>query len=965
MNATGTILKKELRAYFLSPIALIFLGVFLLVNLFVFFTWGRFFARNIADIRLMFEWLPILLIFLTAAISMRAWSEEQASGTLEILMTLPIRTRDLVLGKLAAGMLLVGVALALTLPIPITVSLLGDLDIGPVLGGYVGAFFLAAAYLSIGMCVSSRTDNQLVSLMLTVLIGAALYLIGADPVVAFFGNEGGELLRSLGSGSRFANIERGVIDLRDIFYYASIAGFFAVLNIYFIDRKRADAHRSSGKSRLRARQLAVVLMGANMLAGNLWLAPVSRVRADLTEDRVYSVSRATANVLDALNEPLQISGYFSEKTHPLLAPLVPTIRDMLGEYRALGGSRVTVNFADPNKDSALEEELAQQYDIKPLPFRISGRHEESVVNSYFHILVRYGDQFEVLSFHQLIEVQAEDANIDVRLRNLEYDLTRAIKKASGSFQSIESVLAGLATPAKLSLFVTPDTLPEELKEAPETIRKVAEEIAQKTAGRFVFEEVNLDGDKARQQQVQAQYGFRPMALDLFGETSFFLYLLVEANDRSEPMWVQGDTTEAAMRQSIEGALKRSVPGFMKTIGIVTAKPEAPPSDPRMPPHMQPPPPQPEYRLLEQSLVQEFQVERLDLESGVVPGHIDVLIVAKPGEISENALFAIDQYLMGGGAVVALTGDREIQFTQQGVEAVPASRAFLDMLKTWGVSVSAGFAMDNRNARFPVPVQERKGMFVIEKIEMMNYPFFADVRQDSFNKGHITTAGLQNVVMNWSSPLELAAPAKGVDAQTILSTSKDAWISDTTQILPESLESAQTAYQPQGTLAQHTLGVALSGAFTSHFADKPSPLFGADTPAPPPADADADAAPQADRTGRTLKVANQDARLVVVGSSAFASDVVASLGQQMGGNVYRSNMQFARNLIDWSLADTDLLNIRSSGAYARTLKPLEDKERNAYELANYLFVLLALAAVVVISITRRRATRSILKKEVSA
>ena len=131
MSTILTVARKELRSYFLSPVAVIFLGVFLLITLFVFFTSSRFFARNIADVRPLFEWLPVLLIFLVAAITMRAWSEEEKIGTLEVLLTLPLRTRDLVLGKFAAGMLLVVLALALTFPLAIMVSRFGNIDWGP------------------------------------------------------------------------------------------------------------------------------------------------------------------------------------------------------------------------------------------------------------------------------------------------------------------------------------------------------------------------------------------------------------------------------------------------------------------------------------------------------------------------------------------------------------------------------------------------------------------------------------------------------------------------------------------------------------------------------------------------------------------------------------------------------------------------------------------------------------------
>ncbi len=143
MKQTLSITRKELNAYFGSPMALIFLGAFLAVTLFTFFWVETFFARGIADVRPLFQWMPLLLIFLVAALTMRQWSEEQRSGTLEMLLTLPVRPAQLVIGKFLAVMAMVGVALALTLPLPLTVSNVGNLDWGPVIGGYLAALLLA------------------------------------------------------------------------------------------------------------------------------------------------------------------------------------------------------------------------------------------------------------------------------------------------------------------------------------------------------------------------------------------------------------------------------------------------------------------------------------------------------------------------------------------------------------------------------------------------------------------------------------------------------------------------------------------------------------------------------------------------------------------------------------------------------------------------------------------------------
>ncbi len=473
MTQTLAIMRKELAGYFGSPMALIFIGVFLATTLFTFFWADAFFARGIADVRPMFQWMPILLVFLTAALTMRQWSEEQQTGTLEILLTSPVRLTQLVLGKFLAVMALVAVALALTLFLPLTVGLLGNLDWGPVIGGYLAALLLAAAYAAIGLFVSSRTDNQIVSLILTVLLGGLLYLVGSPSVTTFVGDGVAELLRAVGTGSRFESIERGVVDLRDLAYFVTVTALFLTLNVISLDSKRWS-HGAAMRPYRQGLLLTAALVALNGVALNAWLFPLSGARVDMTSQKEYSLSPTTRALVGTLNEPLLIRGYFSERTHPLLAPLVPRVRDMLREYEIASGGNVVVEIVDPLEDPEKEAEANQTYGIQPTPLQASDRYGASVVNAYFDVLIRYGDQNAVLGFQDLIEVQpSPTGDVEVRLRNLEYDLTRSIKRVVYGFQSVDAALAELDEPAALTLFYTPESLPEWLAGVPATVETVA------------------------------------------------------------------------------------------------------------------------------------------------------------------------------------------------------------------------------------------------------------------------------------------------------------------------------------------------------------------------------------------------------------------------------------------------------------------------------------------------------------
>jgi ABC-2 type transport system permease protein len=238
MNKIRAVARRELRAYFNSPIAYVFLLAFVGAALFTFFNVEAFFARGQADLRPLFEAIPLLTLLLIPALTMRLWAEEAKSGTLELLLTFPAKDLELVCGKFLASWALLAVALLLTVPLAVTVAFLGDLDWGPVIGGYVGALLLGAAYLAVGQFVSALTENQILAFILAFVVCLALYGVGTELMVGFFSDRTASILRALGTGSRFESIARGVIDLRDFLYYVSLTTFFILLSVSALRVKR-------------------------------------------------------------------------------------------------------------------------------------------------------------------------------------------------------------------------------------------------------------------------------------------------------------------------------------------------------------------------------------------------------------------------------------------------------------------------------------------------------------------------------------------------------------------------------------------------------------------------------------------------------------------------------------------------------------------------------------------------------
>ncbi len=971
MKQTLAITRKELSAYFGSPMALIFLGVFLIVTLFVFFWVETFFARGIADVRPLFRWMPVLLIFLVAALTMRQWSEEQRAGTLEVLLTLPVRRVELVLGKFLAVMALVALALALTLFLPITVEILGPLDWGPVVGGYLAALLMAAAYAAIGLFVSSRTDNQIVSLIVTLFLGGIFYVLGTTAATGLVGDTLGEVLRAIGTGSRFESIERGVIDLRDLIYYLSLTALFLTLNVVSLDAKRWSRGRQTAGYR-RQVVVTVVLIAANLVALNTWLFPLGGLRADLTAQKEYSLSPVTRDLIGSLQEPLLIRGYFSERTHPLLAPLVPTIRDMLREYEVASGGRVQAEIVDPRDDEELEAEANQVYGIRPTPFRDVDRYESSVINSYFDILIRYGDQHVVLGVGDLIEVDQSPGtgDVEVGLRNLEYDLTRSIKKVVYGFQSLDAVFGSLEGPVRLTAFITPETLPESLQEVPARLETVALQLREESGGKLEFEIIDPDDPNSQvsRETLIESLGLYPISASFFSQQSYYLHLLLQIDDQGQILYPAGDLSEGELRTEIESALKRAAPGFLKTVGLWT-----PPTDPQPDPFGGMSPPLWSWQRLQQQLRQDYTVRRVDLSSGRVPGDVDVLLVVAPQGLDDKARFAVDQFLMRGGAVIVATGNYVLSPQQfpGSISVDPVADGLKEMLAHYGVTLREGMVMDPQNEPFPIQVPRQVGGVQVLEIQEVDYPFFVDVRADGMADDSPIVSNLPAVTLHWASALEIDEAAQtGREVKILLRSTGDAWLRTSPDIMPD----LEQGFTVEGETQSWPLAVSIRGPFESYFAERGSPFDSAQGEPFAPGEAVTETVEGPGLSGAegpglsgaegpglsgaegplgTVRVSPETARLVVVGSAEFVDDVVLDISQRLAGDRYLNNLQFVQNAVDWATEDEDLLSIRSRGTQARLLEPLEEGEPMLWEVANYAVALLALIVIGGVWTARRR------------
>ena len=937
LSIITSIVKKEISLFFSSPIAYIFLASFAAATLFIFFWVESFFARNISDVRPLFEWMPLLLLLLSSALTMKMWSEERKTGGLEFVLTRAVPVWYFVIGKFLACLYLLFTATIVTLPLPLTVALLGELDWGPVWAGYFATLFLGASYLSIGLYVSAKSDNQIVSLISSCALCGLFYMLGAPLITDLFGNNIGDILRLLGTGSRFESITRGVIDIRDFYYYGSLIITFLALNVYAVEKERWITDNTN--SRHKRWQLLITLLASNALLANFWLSQISTLRLDMSEGRQYSISQSTETYLRRLQEPLLVRAYFSSKTHPLLSPLVPQLKDLIKEYEISGKGNVRVEFIDPQNNPEMEQEANQQYGIQPVPFQVADRYQSSIVSSYFNVLVKYGDEYQVLNFRDLIEIKARsESQIDVKLRNPEHDLTRAIKKVLYSYQTEGNLFDTIGTDIQLKAYVSSDSeLPVPLVDFNNVVKEVTKDFTSQSGGRFSTSFINPRDDAGVvAAEIAKQYGFRPMSAGLFSDKSFFYYLTLENEGQVVQVPIE-DLSKEGFKRNLEAGIKRFATGFTKNVAMVSPAPDY--SSPYGGSSGA------QYTTLQDFISAELNVSQEDLSDGSVEGAADILLLTAPEDFGERELFAVDQFLMKGGTVIASSSHFKTNYANRSLTMVPNDSGLDDWFAYNGIKIERQLVMDPQNSAFPAPVTRNIGGFQIQEMRMLDYPYFPDVRGSALNSSNLITSELPQLTMAWASPIIIDNEInKNRVVTKLLQTSEKSWVSDSLDILPRITGRGVSPFVPQGPQESHLLGVIIEGRFESFFAGRNPPKAEAETPDEDSTDSTTDAPLELDNV---VDHSPDIARIILFSSNEFLNDQTLQMLGSAEQTSYVNSVQMLANAIDWSLEDQGLLSIRSRGHFNRTLPPLANSTQVLWEYLNY-----ALSGLIIIGIALR-------------
>ncbi|MFT5138732.1 MAG: ABC-2 type transport system permease protein [Lysobacterales bacterium] len=244
MRAIINIMRREITSYFATPVAYVFIVIFLVMTGVFTFYLGNFYERGIADLDPFFRFHPWLYLFIVPAISMRLWAEERKSGTIELLLSLPVTLWQAVIGKFLAAWIFLGLALMLTFPVWITVNYLGDTDNGIILAAYTGSWLMAGGFLAIGSCMSALTRNQVVAFILSIVACFMFLLSGLPMIMNLFTAWAPQFvldgIANLSFLSHFSDIAKGVIDLRNLIYFFLVISFWLFLNTIVLELKKAD-----------------------------------------------------------------------------------------------------------------------------------------------------------------------------------------------------------------------------------------------------------------------------------------------------------------------------------------------------------------------------------------------------------------------------------------------------------------------------------------------------------------------------------------------------------------------------------------------------------------------------------------------------------------------------------------------------------------------------------------------------
>ena len=418
MQRYRALILKDLRAYFDQPTGYVLVVLFVGILSYLFFRSAL--ASSEASLRPLFQLpLPWALAVLVPAATMRLLAEEERDGTIELLLTHPVREIDVVLSKFVAGWIFIAVGLGATLGIPILLSTAGDLDLGAVVAQYLGALLLAGALVAVGVFASSVTRNQIVSFLLSMSAAFVLLFIGYQFVFATLPTRLGTALRELSLLTHFQSVGQGVIDLGDMLYFLGVLVIF-LSAAYLMVRRRSVSSGSRSQRVLRGGVAGLIVVGLIVI----WAGSLVPGRLDLTEGQVHTLSPATADLVSDLDDLLTVRVFASRDLPTQDALRYQELQDFLESYERAGRGNVQVSYLFPDNDERAAIE-AQRLGVTLAPFTVFGENELTYREGYLGLALLYVDRIEA------IPVVRDTSTLEYRVASLTNRLTQERRSTIG------------------------------------------------------------------------------------------------------------------------------------------------------------------------------------------------------------------------------------------------------------------------------------------------------------------------------------------------------------------------------------------------------------------------------------------------------------------------------------------------------------------------------------------------------
>ena len=815
MKRVWTIAKREFKNYFVSPVAYIVIGVFLVVVGWFFFS--TFFIYNQASLRKLFDLFPYVLAFIIPAITMRLFAEEKSSGTIETLKTLPFNDFEIVFGKFLGAFLFSIVMLLPTISYVIFVSTIGDLDGGAVFGGYLGSILLIAAFISIGIFASSITKNQVVSFIIATLISYFLVLLKTflivipESLVTFF--------RVLSVGYHFDNFAKGIVDSRDIVYFLSLIIIFFVATLEVLkekDTKKETKILASSTARLA---LYIVLLVVLNIAENA----SSTFRFDLTQNKIYSLSKISKDSVKQLVEPMTIKVFFSKNLPAPYNGIEQYLKDLLEEYSIYGGKKFNYQFYDlsSKEGTATEklkenEELAQSYGISPIQIQVVEHDEVKFQRAYMGLVIICGDLVEK------IPAITSPNGIEYRITSKIVKINNKINRFLSLKGNIKVTLYLSNSLAKIGKFMGLG----DLGSLEKTIDSIVSELNKQNYGKLQFEtidplKVKIDKNLIKigrvlqlrwkpfmspQGKVEGGEGYIGLTVSYDNEIEGVPVLKIVNIPIIGPQYQLADKSE--LKNSLSTAID-SVLNLNEKIGYVNSNGAVSPfgfgqNESEVASNF--------YNLLGEN----YKVVMVNLKSDDL-NKVNALIV--PGiktKLSDYELYKIDQFIMSGKPVLFLvdTFTQEQSRQMMGVPRLkPIDTGIEKLLLSYGIDVRKSIVMDKNCFKQKLPQALGGG-------EQKLY-YAPIIKNENINHKLPYLENLKGFVVLLNSPVipEKHKLQKDTKAEVLFKSSKDSWI-----------QSGFIALNPmfihppakKEDFKQQPLAVQLNGKLFSFFKDKPLP-----------------------------------------------------------------------------------------------------------------------------------------------